>query len=453
MTGKSNSQPPGRNTRKSSQEISNQRNPQKRNLQINSNSQVTPSKKPTKKGEGPSTSKTISKIKNSNAPGCSTSKISLSSTISMADSTQHIYEKFSYGNHGNLRKMKVKPIIVDCSYVTVRRFLNELKLEPKPLMKLIRNDDHPQIKIDCASIDIKSAVMEKFIQNNCHFHTHSEPGSRVKLFVLKKFIHGSCDDIKTILIENNVPVSKVSFLLDSVSHPIYLIHSNDEDLNIQILKHQHSAIDQLIVKWEKYDFRRRRPMPCRNCKMWGHAAINCKRPYRCIKCDQSHEPGKCARKDRNIGHPTCVYCGGEHPANSQTCPSFKKYQERILQRKQHTRNHKQSTKNAPPITPNLSPHGRIQNLNFRPRNQNTYAGIVSKSLNESDCDLNLDSNNNLNFFDLNNQFNAIPNIGKTLKKFSELILKLNTSDESQHLSILLGYCNPQFSQISQYGFY
>lgn len=86
---------------------------------------------------------------------------------------------------------------------------------------------------------------------------------------------------------------------------------------------------------------RRDVVQCYNCQRFGHVAVNCNMPFRCVKCGGSHEPGKCLippKGENNletlatdpvtgeavgrIGLPVrCVNCGNEgHAASSRECP-------------------------------------------------------------------------------------------------------------------------------------
>lgn len=35
---------------------------------------------------------------------------------------------------------------------------------------------------------------------------------------------------------------------------------------------------------------------CRRCQRFGHVAFNCVLDYRCVKCNENHEPGQCSNK-------------------------------------------------------------------------------------------------------------------------------------------------------------
>lgn len=68
-------------------------------------------------------------------------------------------------------------------------------------------------------------------------------------------------------------------------------------------------------------------MQCLNCQHFGHTAKNFSRRFRCIKCPDKHEPGKCptdehTREDINRRKPSCVNCGKNHPANYRGCQAY-----------------------------------------------------------------------------------------------------------------------------------
>ena len=67
-----------------------------------------------------------------------------------------------------------------------------------------------------------------------------------------------------------------------------------------------------------------RPRRCFKCQGFGHVGKHCRKTKdTCVNCsDYAHTPeNECRRK------PYCRNCGGEHPANSMNCPTYKKEQE------------------------------------------------------------------------------------------------------------------------------
>jgi hypothetical protein len=148
----------------------------------------------------------------------------------------------------------------------------------------------------------------------------------------------------------------------------------------------------------------------------------------------SHQPGECLRKTRE-GNPTCVNCKGDHAANSKICIKYKQYREKIDNLK--------SKRNVPERSPILFKSTPA------PWSKNNYEEHFPNSLNiQSKSNVNpvdrLSISNQINefkrFSNLQNEFNAIPEIGKTLDLFQELVVKLEKkSDHGARLRILLEY--------------
>lgn len=80
------------------------------------------------------------------------------------------------------------------------------------------------------------------------------------------------------------------------------------------------------VTWER--FKSKSVFQCHNCLRFGHVSRYCTYPYRCVKCDQSHEPGQCARPqlepdaaEDTRPPPFCNGCNqAGHVASWRGCP-------------------------------------------------------------------------------------------------------------------------------------
>lgn len=76
------------------------------------------------------------------------------------------------------------------------------------------------------------------------------------------------------------------------------------------------------VYWEA--FIRQKVLQCHRCQRLGHTTVNCRLPYRCVKCGQSHFKKPCTLGD-NIPQESlfCALCGQVgHPASYRGCPKF-----------------------------------------------------------------------------------------------------------------------------------
>lgn len=66
---------------------------------------------------------------------------------------------------------------------------------------------------------------------------------------------------------------------------------------------------------------------CHRCQQYGHSKNNCMRPFRCVKCGDSHKTTLCPKKDRSTP-AKCALCSGEHPASYKGCSVYKEIHSR-----------------------------------------------------------------------------------------------------------------------------
>lgn len=109
-----------------------------------------------------------------------------------------------------------------------------------------------------------------------------------------------------------------------------------KDINSQQKINNMRSLLGFGIRVERY--RGKKLLQCKNCQRYNHLATNCNMPYRCMKCTENHEPGKCkipAKENNNDPHIiekedgtknavkgiplTCVNCGKNHPANYAQC--------------------------------------------------------------------------------------------------------------------------------------
>lgn len=104
--------------------------------------------------------------------------------------------------------------------------------------------------------------------------------------------------------------------------PIFLVQLTPQsELNnlkkIRYLFHQ-------LINWDK--LMRREIIQCKKCQRIGHAASNCNLSYRCVKCNNKHEPGKCSYSPQaqlDKSKLFCINCNKYgHPASYRGCPKI-----------------------------------------------------------------------------------------------------------------------------------
>ena len=85
------------------------------------------------------------------------------------------------------------------------------------------------------------------------------------------------------------------------------------------------------VKWETL---KREEIPqCRKCQGFFHSASNGFMEPKCVKCDKSHEIGKCDLPNIDINEREKIFCvlckKCCHPASYKECEKYKELQRRI----------------------------------------------------------------------------------------------------------------------------
>lgn len=112
-------------------------------------------------------------------------------------------------------------------------------------------------------------------------------------------------------------------------------------------------------------------MQCQRCQQYGHTKNYCLRPYRCVKCGQSHKTSDCIKRDRNTP-AQCALCDGPHPANYKGCEVYKEILARRSQKTKLKVNYKQQTQQTTANENNQFLHQREDESN----NQQSYAKIL-----------------------------------------------------------------------------
>lgn len=339
----------------------------------------------------------------------------------------------------------VKPIFVDNNFLVVNNFVNGLTLTKKPLLKILHNN---RVQISCFNVDDKAKVMDDLKAKHLRFHTFTEPSERDALLLLKGHNRVEPDELLKILIDEGVEANRVTFLRDNAHSPVYIVHFPNNEVNFNVLAHNHKAIGNLIVKWDKLDRRRKKPTQCHRCQLWGHSARNCGHNYKCVKCIEEHLPGQCLRTTRD-GFAKCVNCSGDHAANSRQCRAYKDYEARVASRLPAPRrtfnstpapwnNAVQLSTDFPPIQNNflseMSDTGQPQVSFTQPTSSNMRPSRQSNSHSQS-------------FANAQSRFMSIPDIDITMNLFNSLIDELSaTSNHHERMMIMMRHCFPSSNQ-------
>lgn len=119
--------------------------------------------------------------------------------------------------------------------------------------------------------------------------------------------------------------------------------------------------------------KRKSIVQCQRCQQYGHSKNYCMRPFRCVKCGQSHKTSECTKTNRDTP-AQCALCNGPHPANYRGC---KVYQE-ILARRRKTQEN-QPTRTYATSSSHKPAEQILQHPNQDKKAQYTYSEILQNN--------------------------------------------------------------------------
>ena len=172
------------------------------------------------------------------------------------------------------------------------------------------------------------AITDVLLEKKIQYFTYTPKELKPKSILLKG-IRGNFDieEIKQEILNLNTPGIEITNLSkfvfdksqpDKFHHLLQLSHNSNTK---ELFKIKTIAFQR--VRWEH--LRRPAIFQCRKCQRLGHASKNCFLQYRCVKCANTHEPGKCPiTKENDRLQLKCANCGQEgHPASYKGCPYIK----------------------------------------------------------------------------------------------------------------------------------
>ena len=196
-------------------------------------------------------------------------------------------------------------------------------------IKLIHNNKHV-LYLD--NLQDFTKAKEILISAQTSFFTFTHKLEKFQTYLLKGLDNNfSENDILSELRDlqiSDVEFTKVSrfttkkSIANNVQLPIYMVQISPQSsisklLNIKFLFYYK-------ISWEK--IRKNDITQCHRCQLIGHTSQNCNMAYRCVKCNEQHEPGQCKiLKTENIDKNKifCVNCKEfGHPASYRGCPKI-----------------------------------------------------------------------------------------------------------------------------------
>lgn len=224
-----------------------------------------------------------------------------------------------------------------------------------------------KIRVLPKSIEMRNKLIALLRSKNINYNTYTPSDEKMQSVLLKGT---EIDDSQIItdtlnehgIVPHNVQRYETGYMRKNQ------IQSNIWQITLQP-KTETSTLTNIryIADWSvKWELQRKRTLTqCKRCQRFNHSASNCMLPYRCVKCVNTHEPGKCPLDaNDNKTKPCCVNCKGEHTANNALqCPFFK----RQIELKTKPNQKKRTTVHTNTSTQNSQ----------RQHNNQTYANAVS----------------------------------------------------------------------------
>lgn len=181
-----------------------------------------------------------------------------------------------------------------------------------------------QVRVQTRTSTDFRALKKGLQEINTEFHSFSLQNEKPKKSIIKGLPLISIDEIKEDLSSQGFPPINV-FLLKGKNGqptraPIFLVHL-DPSTNMTNFKAINSVC-HCKVTTEKYKTHGIGTQ-CFRCQLHGHAAANCNRASRCVKCAGDHPTASCTKMADTPAK--CCNCGGSHTASFRDCPTRKQY--------------------------------------------------------------------------------------------------------------------------------
>lgn len=341
---------------------------------------------------------------------------------------------------------KIKPVIIHGkSNEEIQRLISKAEISKDITYAKKRNAFH----VITTNKDDKTKLINLLKEEKIEFNSFTEPSDRHNNFVLLNHFHMKPEELLIRLKEANVPATNARFLKEDKENPLFVIQF-EKNTTLKILNSNHSIINKLRIQWENLHNRNKKPSQCKRCQRFGHSAVNCGRPYRCVKCTDNHEPGQCKRlKENQDSNPGCVNCNTlGHTSNSPTCPHFVQYKNSIAAKKKTAPAPRKFSSTPAPWNQhqqqNFNLNERLANSEFPNLNRinEPYAHSSSRvnyTVNERQSFPQSKSNTRetIDFFGLQKEMNEIPDIREVVSIVRDVFRKMAAAETTIQRAVIL----------------
>lgn len=221
------------------------------------------------------------------------------------------------------RPMKPPPIIL-YGIEDVNKLTDLLGTAVDKSLFFLKIVNKTQLRVNSKDTDVYKKLITIIREQGLIGHTFNRKDNRCCRLVIRNLHHTTPIDAIKQEIEktgNTVSGEIVNARYGPQKKPTstffvnLLPHANNKFAkNIRYIHHQSVTIEDPKKK--------KTVVQCQRCQQYGHSKNYCMRPYRCVKCAQSHKTSECTKKDRNTP-AKCALCLGPHPANYKGCEVYR----------------------------------------------------------------------------------------------------------------------------------
>lgn len=186
-----------------------------------------------------------------------------------------------------------------------------------------------QLRIMTNEVEVYKKLISTVRGNGLIGHTFNRKEERVCRIVIRNLHHSTpLSEIKEVFeTTGNVVTGEIinarygpdkkptsTFFVNLLPGP-----QNIKAKEVKTIYHQKITIEE--------PKKRKSIVQCQRCQQYGHSKNYCMRPYRCLKCANSHRTKDCPKTDRS-SPAKCALCLGPHPANYKGCAVYLEILER-----------------------------------------------------------------------------------------------------------------------------
>lgn len=193
--------------------------------------------------------------------------------------------------------------------------------------------------LQMVNIEDYDAVRQQLKNDSVQHFTYTPAQNKRQTFILRG-LDGDEDETQILSDLQQLNLTAVEFLKVSKlsnggarANTLFVVQATAASVEATIFKA--TKLNNVIVRWER--LMRKEILQCRRCQRLGHTASNCGMQFRCVKCAEVHEPGRCKLPAATKHEPDQVYCIScmkyGHPASYRGCPQIKQFKETIAKRK------------------------------------------------------------------------------------------------------------------------